>query len=125
MNYVTILTLVILILVYSILSFIQLSKIKRKIVNIINGKVEDKQLSKVLDKARILNKNKFVVYMCLSHGLIFSIVTMLVVILIHVLFTNDEFDFIKYLVVFLFIIVTFTLNLLIKANLIWRISRQE
>ena len=114
-------TLIVLISAYAVLTYFQNQKVKRKVVKIIAGELEDRQLSNLINRAKISSKKKFAAYLCFFQGLILSIVFIIVVFTVNTLFYNNELDIAKHMFVLLFVIVTFSVTAIIKANTIWRL----
>ncbi|MBW8330862.1 MAG: hypothetical protein K0M40_02495 [Prolixibacteraceae bacterium] len=121
MHYLTILLVVVLITAFAVLSYLELKKLKRKVVQILEGKLDNKQLSKLINRARTSSKNQFQTFMFFQ-VLKFCVITTLLFVPIDLLISSNEFDITKYLIFFLFMIVAFSLNGIARANTIWNLS---
>jgi len=120
MHYLTILYFVLLITAYAVLSHFQLKKLKGKVVQIMEGKLENKQLSNLINKARTSSKNQFTIFL-LFKGLVFSIIFIILLIAVDLLFQSHEFDITFYIIIFLFLIVVLSLSVIARANAIWNL----
>ena len=118
MDYITITLAFFLIVAYAILSYFQLKKLKEKTLQVLERKIENKQLNKLISRARTFSKNRFAVYMCFQ-GLLISTSITIVLIVMDLLNKSNELDIIKYLIVFLFSSLVFSLTGIVKANSIW------
>ena len=121
MNTITLVVLIVLISVYSALTYFQNQKVKRKVVKILAGEIENPQLSKLINRAKISSKKKFTVYMCVLPALLIITVVM-VVFTVNTLFYNNELDIAKSMFVSFFVIVSLSVTTIIKANAIWRLA---
>ena len=119
MDYITITLAFSLIVAYALLSYFQLKKLKGKTLQVIEGKIENKQLNKLINKARALSKNRFAVYMCFQ-GLLINTSITIVFIVMDLLNKSNELDIFKYLIFFLIVSIVFTLTGISKANSIWQ-----
>ena len=121
MNYLTIFLTMTLITAYAVLSYFQLKKLKGKVVQIMKGKLENKQLSKLINRARTSGRNQFSIFM-IYQGLVFSLIFTIVLMPIDLLISSTEFDITKFIFIFLFLDCCFSLNAIARANTIWELS---
>jgi hypothetical protein len=118
MNY---LVFVLLITALIVLNYFQIKKLKDNVVQIMEGKLENQQLSKLINRARTSSKKQFYTFMLFQ---VLKICVMFTVIFIPIdlLISSNEFDITKYLIIFLFMIVSFSLHGIARANTIWNLS---
>ena len=119
MDYINIILAFSFIIAYAIIIYFHLKKLKEKISQITEGKIENKQLNKLISKARVNSKNKFAIYMCFQ-GLLASSFVTIVFIVIDLLNKSNGLDITNYLIFFLFVSVVFSFTGIIKANSIWQ-----
>lgn len=107
------------------LSYFQVKKVKAKVGKVINGKIENRRISKLIKKAQDSGRTKFIIYMWLWQSLIFSITITIVTGIMDLLIAKNEPDPKKYLIYFAVVLALSSLNEAIKANSIWHSIRKQ
>ena len=121
MNTFTLVVLIILILGFVVLKHLQIKKLKGMIVKIIAGEIENRQLSKLINRAKASNKKKFIIYTCFTEGVLVSIALTIALITLNAVVNGYLHGYEVYLISFLVSMVAFSLTAAIKANSIWRL----
>jgi hypothetical protein len=122
MNYINLTILVSLILVYAVFSYFELKSIKLKVSQVLGGKIDNKRLSKLINKAQKISKNDFALYMFLQAIMVSFFVTILLIV-IDLFVISNELNILKYLFVFFFVSIVLSINGIAKANSIWKTCR--
>jgi len=98
----------------------QIKKLKEKTLKVIEGKIENKQLNKLISRARTYSKNRFVIYMCFQRLLFITSVAIFIIVMD--LNKSNEPYFRKYILplLLLILIVDSIFIVIAKANTIWQ-----
>jgi hypothetical protein len=123
MSEITLIMLFIILVAFSILSYFHIKKVKTMIGRIKNGKIQDKQLSRFMIKAKASSKCKFIVYAWLKTSLIHVFIATIVVLAMDFFIGQNELELIRSLIVFLFIFAIITFIGVVSANSIWNLSQ--
>ena len=121
MNTFTLVVLIMLILGFVVLKHLQIKKLKGMIVKIIAGEIENRQLSKLINRAKASKKKKFIIYTCFTEGILVSIALTIALITVNAVVNGYLHGYEVYLISFLVSMVAFSLTAAIKANSIWRL----
>ncbi len=123
MNFIPYAVLITLLAAYAAFVYYQNKKLKVKIGKVLEGKIEDKTLSKLIKRAQSSGKINFMIYLCLL-WVVISIVSVIFAALFDLL-KKSELDLPRYLVVFLFMVTSLSIGGIINANSIWNLSRSK
>ncbi len=124
-NLISLIVLLLLLSGLTALSYFQVKKVKANVGKVINGKIENRRIIKLIKKAQESGRTKFIIYMWLWQSLMFSILITIVTGVMDFVIANNEPDPKKYLINFAIVLALSSLNEVVKANLIWNSIRKQ
>ncbi len=125
MNIINTIVLIILLAAFVLLTFTERRRNKKKIRKVFDGKMDDKRIANLLKKANEFSKSKFFMYASLGQGVPISIVVVLLLAIKDLLTEAGEINVLKYLIIFLFLFVIFSLNGILQAAFVWKLARNK